>query len=58
MDGVNSSLWQGVLDYAAGLEGTCFDKPFEDDFVTTVLRHSDTGKWFGLLMRVAQPSLM
>lgn len=47
-----SAEWQAVLDYALSLEGATSDQPFEEDFVTTVLRHSDSGKWFGLLMKV------
>ena len=27
------------------------DSPFEDDFDTTVLRHGDSGKWFGLVFK-------
>ena len=53
MDEKNSPYWQEVLDFALDLEGACADCPFEEDFVTTVLRHSDSGKWFGILMRVA-----
>ncbi len=30
------------------------DHPFEDDFVTTVLRHSDTRKWYGIVMEVSR----
>ncbi len=30
------------------------DNPFEGDFETTVLRHSDTKKWYALVMRVAE----
>lgn len=45
--------YEEILDFARGLPGTTADKPFEGDFETTVLRHADTGKWFGILMRVS-----
>ncbi|MBQ9703009.1 MAG: MmcQ/YjbR family DNA-binding protein [Clostridia bacterium] len=35
------------------LKGDTSVKPFTDDFDTTVLRHADTGKWFGLIMNVS-----
>lgn len=38
------------LALAAALPGAHADKPFENDFETTVLRHGEGGKWFGLLM--------
>ena len=41
-----------VLAIALSLPGAAADQPFDGDFVSTVLRHSGTGKWFGLLMRV------
>ena len=43
---------QRVLDMALALPGAQADMPFEGDFDSTVLRHGDTGKWFGLLMKV------
>ena len=43
---------QQVLDIAMELAGAATDKPFEGDFDTTVLRHGDTGRWFGILMKV------
>lgn len=27
------------------------DLPFKDDFYTTVFRHTDNGKWFGIAMK-------
>ena len=45
---------QQVLDMALALPGATYDMPFNEDFDTTVLRHGDTGKWFGLLMKVPQ----
>lgn len=41
-----------VKAYGLTLMGTTTDCPFRDDFVSTVLRHVDTRKWFGLLMRI------
>lgn len=38
-----------VKGYALSLENTVCDMPFSEDFETTVLRHSDSKKWFGLL---------
>ena len=46
--------WRRVIDLALALPGTSADQPFEEGFESTVLRHADTGKWFGLLMRVAR----
>ena len=33
------------------------DYPFENDFETAVIRHSDTGKWFALVMYVRADKL-
>ena len=41
------------LTRALELPGARADKPFENDFETTVLRHGEGGKWFGILMHVA-----
>ena len=45
--------YEEILDFARGLPNAVADKPFEGDFESTVLRHADTGKWFGILMRVS-----
>ena len=37
-----------ILDYCLETPGAMYDKPFSDDFETTVLRHKDTKKWFGI----------
>ena len=34
--------------------GTLPDYPFEEDFVTAVLRHGDNRKWYALVMRVSR----
>lgn len=41
---------QDVIDYALTLKGATADSPFDEDFETVVLRHSDSRKWFGLIM--------
>ena len=41
---------QELIDFALTLSGAAADCPFEGDSETTVLRHSDTGKWFGIIM--------
>ena len=44
-----------LLSFSDGLENATHDCPFEEDFETTVLRHADTGKWFGIVL-YAPPS--
>lgn len=34
--------------------GVQADYPFEDDLVTGVFRHTDTGKWFALAMNITE----
>ena len=41
-----------IFAFADSLTGATHDCPFEDDFDSTVLRHSSTGKWFGLVFRI------
>ena len=41
-----------ITDFALTLPGAVLDKPFEDDFDTTVFRHGEGGKWFGLVMNL------
>ena len=43
---------QSFLEYCLGTYGTSPDYPFEEDFVTAVLRHTDNKKWYALVMRV------
>ena len=45
---------QDFLNYCTETYGTAPDHPFEDDFVTTMLRHSDTRKWYGIVMKVSR----
>ena len=39
------------LAFCATIGGAEADRPFHEDFDTWVIRHSDTRKWFALLMR-------
>ena len=43
-----------VVEFALSLPGAVADQPFEDDFETTVFRHGEGGKWFGLLMNLSK----
>lgn len=45
---------QEFLDYRRKTYGTTPDYPFEDDFITTVVRHSDTRKWYGFVMQLSR----
>ena len=44
---------ENIVKFALSLEGAMADMPFPDDFDTTVLRHRDTGKWFGIIMHIS-----
>ena len=48
---------QAVLTYAAEKWQTVPDYPFEEDFVTAVLRHSDSRKWYGIIINVSYAKL-
>lgn len=41
-----------LIEYALTFSGAAADRPFEGDTETVVLRHSDTGKWFGIIMKL------
>ena len=45
---------QQFLSYCLSTYGTSPDYPFEEDFVTAVLRHADNRKWYALVMRVSR----
>lgn len=45
---------QDFINYCISAYGTVPDFPFEDDFVTTALRHADTRKWYALVMQVSR----
>lgn len=40
-----------IIEMALELPGCTVDAPFEGDGYSTVLRHGDTGKWFGLVLK-------
>ena len=42
-------LREAILKRIETLPAAGSDQPFREDFDSTVLRHTDTGKWFGLL---------
>ncbi len=41
---------QEILELVSSVEGATFDQPFNEDFDTTVLRHSDSKRWFGAII--------
>ena len=45
---------QSFLEYCLAAYGTSPDYPFEEDFVTAVLRHTDNKKWYALVMRLSR----
>ena len=45
---------QAFLKYCLDMYGTAPDYPFENDFETAVLRHSDNRKWYAIVMRVSR----
>ena len=45
---------QAFLDYCFDTYGTAADYPFDDDFETAVLRHSNNRKWYAIMMRVSR----
>ena len=50
-------LKQDFLKYCFGTYGTLPDYPFDEDFETAVLRHSDSRKWYALVMRIPRKKL-
>ena len=42
------------LEYCLHTYGTSPDYPFDEDFETAVLRHSDNRKWYAIVMRVSR----
>lgn len=38
------------VEFCESIGGAEIDKPFENDFESTVVRHSNTRKWFALIM--------
>ena len=45
---------QEFFAYCLDTYGTSPDYPFDEDFETAVLRHADTRKWYGIVMRVSR----
>ena len=45
---------QDFLDYCTDTYGTIPDYPFEDDFITTALRHTNTRKWYAIVLQVSR----
>ena len=43
---------QDFLKYCLSTYGTSPDYPFDEDFETAVLRHTDNRKWYAIVMRV------
>ena len=43
---------QQFLEYCLHTYGTSPDYPFDEDFETEVLRHTDNRKWYAIVMRV------
>ena len=42
------------LEYCLNTYGTSPDYPFDEDFETAVLRHTDNRKWYAIVMRVSR----
>ena len=45
---------QQFLEHCQDAYGTKADYPFDEDFLTAVLRHEDTRKWYAITMRVSR----
>ena len=45
---------QQFLSYCLSTYGTSPDYPFEEDFVTAVLRHANNRKWYAIAMHVSR----
>lgn len=43
--------YEEIVDFAVNLPYGSYDKPFEGDFYTTVLRRKDNNKWFGIVLK-------
>ena len=48
---------QQFLEYCLNTYSTAPDHPFDEDFETAVLRHSDNKKWYALVMRISRGKL-
>ena len=45
---------QQFFNYCLNTYGTSPDYPFDEDFETAVLRHTDKRKWYAIVMRVSR----
>ena len=45
---------QELFEYCLSTYGTSPDYPFDEDFETAVLRHTDNRKWYAIVMRVSR----
>ena len=45
---------QEFLEYCAETYGTEEDYPFDEDFLTAVLRHASNRKWYAIAMKVSR----
>ena len=45
---------QQFFEYCLDTYGTSPDYPFDGDFETAVLRHTDNRKWYAIVMRVSR----
>ena len=45
---------QEFLEHCINEYGTTADYPFDEDFLTAVLRHADNRKWYAIVMRVSR----
>ena len=48
---------QEFLSYCLDTHGTVADYPFDEDFETAVLRHTDNRKWYALVMSISRRKL-
>ena len=48
---------QAFFDYCSTTHGTTPDYPFDGDFETAVLRHTDNKKWYAIVMKVSRRKL-
>ena len=45
---------QDFLEYCLNTYGTSPDYPFDEDFETAVLRHTNNRKWYAIVMKVSR----
>ena len=45
---------QFLFDFCLDAFGTIPDYPFDEDFETAVLRHSDSRRWYAIVMKVSR----